>query len=293
MKRSSLALFLIFVSYYCFAQQTDWSEVEQAMGKKGNIQENVFRITFPRSDLDVKVDDFTIAPGLVLTSWIGFIKSNSQGMSMNSKIMMMGDLVLLENEVPTVISGLVEKNLQVTAVHNHILGEEPSIKYVHFSGTGDAIKLATAIKYVISRTGTPINAKQQGQQPLPDWAKVEAVLGTTGKKNGNLLQYSFPRKEKLKDSGMEMPPAMGMATAINFQMDGSKCAITGDFVLLADEVNPVVKALTENGIVVTALHNHMLYDEPRLFMMHFWAVDDPGKLAEGLKAALQKTNIHQ
>ena len=105
-----------------------------------------------------------------------------------------------------------------------------------------------------------------------------------------LLQYTFPRNEKLTESGMEMPPSMGMATAINFQMDGSRAAITGDFVLLADEVNPVIKALTENGIMPTAIHSHMLHDEPRLFMMHFWAVDDPEKLANGLKAALDKTN---
>jgi len=140
-------------------------------------------------------------------------------------------------------------------------------------------------------TATPLTSPAaQTQTQNIDWSKVTAILGTTGKQNGMLLQYNFPRNEKLTESGMEMPPSMGMATSVNFQMEGNKAAITGDFVLLADEVNPVVKALTENGITPTAIHTHMLHDEPHLFMMHFWAIDNPEKLAQGLKAALDKTN---
>lgn len=210
---------------------------------------------------------------------------------MDGNTMMMGDLVLLEKEVGPVISKLLSVNLQVTAIHNHLINETPPIKYIHFSGNGDAVKLAEAIKSVLQVTGTPLTAPSSpAQQTSPDWSVVETVLGSSGKKNGNLLQYSFARDEKLSESGMEMPPFMGMATAINFQMSENRAAITGDFVLLAGEVNPVLKALTENGIAVTALHNHMLYDDPRLFMMHFWAVDDPVKLAKGLKAALDLTN---
>lgn len=273
------------------AQQNDWTDVEKVFGKKGTIQGNVFKIAFPRSDLKVKVGDFPVAPGLALGSWIGIIR-NADGMKMNGNSMMMGDLVLLEKEVTPVIRKLISVNLQVTAIHNHLINETPAIKYIHFSGRGEAAKLAEAIKSVLETTGTPLSAPQaQTQQSNPDWSKVEAVLGTTGKKTGNLLQYSFPRNEKLTESEMEMPAVMGMAIAINFQMSDNKAAITGDFVLLADEVNPVLKALTENGIAVTALHNHMLYDNPRLFMMHFWAVDDPEKLAKGLKSALDKTNF--
>jgi len=189
---------------------------------------------------------------------------------------------------------LVAENLQMTALHNHLVGETPAIKYMHFSGSGDATKLAEEIKSVMALTGTPMTASPvQAQTMSPDWSQVEAILGSSGKHNGNLLQYSFPRVEKLTESGMEMPAYMGMATGINFQMDSGKAAITGDFVLLASEVNPVVKALTENKIAVTAIHNHMLFDDPRLFMIHFWAVDDPEKLAKGLKAALDQTNSKQ
>jgi hypothetical protein len=249
------------------------------------MQGQVYRITFPRSDLKVKVNDFSVSPGLALTSWIGFI-------GMGHETMAMGDLVLLDSEVGPVVAKLVAAKLSLTAIHNHLVNEKPNIKYIHISGSGDALQLAAAIKSVLAVTGTPLTppATPVVTGTTPDWSKVETILGKSGKHNGQLLQYTFPRKEKLLESGMEMPPAIGMATGINFQMDGAVAGITGDFVLLADEVNLVVKALTENGIAVTAIHNHMLYDNPRLFMMHFWAVGDPEKLAIGLKAALDKTN---
>jgi hypothetical protein len=264
--------------------QVDSTGLNNVFGKKGTIQGNVYRITFPRTDLKVKVNEFSIAPGLALTSWIGIL-------SMGHESMMMGDLVLLDTEEATAVAKLVSSKLSITAIHNHLTNEKPSIKYIHFSGRGDALQLAANIKSVLAVTGTPLSAPAtQTQTAAPDWSKVEAILGKSGKHNGQLLQYSFARKEKLRESDMDMPPAMGMATGINLQMDGNTAATTGDFVLLADEVNPVVKALTENGIIVTAIHNHMLYDDPRLFMLHFWSVNDPEKLAIGLKAALDKNN---
>lgn len=290
--KTIFSLIAVALSICCTsAQQNEWAEVEKVFGKKGTVQDGVFKITFPRYDLKVKIGDFEVAPSLALTSWIGFIKANKDGMTMGRNDMMMGDIVMLDNEVAPVIAKLVSLNLDVTALHNHIVGETPAIKYAHFSGKGDVLKLADAIKSVLSITGTPLTSPPaQNQAVLPDWSKVEAILGTKGKHNGNLLQYGFPRLEKLTESNMEMPAYIGMATAINFQMEGNNAAITGDFVLLANEVNPVLKTLTQNGIAVTAIHNHMLYDSPRLFMMHFWAVDNPEKLAKGLKAALDKTN---
>ncbi|HMH32084.1 MAG TPA: DUF1259 domain-containing protein [Puia sp.] len=283
MKKTVFCLLAFCYVGHSFAQ-LDSTALDKVFGKKGSIMGTVYKITFARSDLKVKVNDFAVSPGLALTSWIGII-------SMGNQAMMMGDLVLLDEEVAPVVSKLVASNLSLTAMHNHLVNERPNIKYIHFSGSGDALQLAASIKSVLSVTGTPLTAPvAQGQTINPDWSKVEGILGTTGKRIGQLLQYSFPRNEKLTESGMEMPPAIGMATAINFQMEGDHAAMTGDFVLLADEVNPVIKALTANGIAVTAIHNHMLYDNPRLFMLHFWAVNDPEKLANGLKAALKKTN---
>lgn len=290
MKTNLLIIPILFGFLTATAQQNDWSAVEKVFGKKGTEQDGVFKITLPRSDLNVKVGNFQIDPGLALTSWVAFIKTKDMSMNMNSDVMMMGDMVLLDKEVSGVISKIVESGLEVTALHNHIIGESPAIKYMHFSGHGEASKLAEAIKSVLTLTGTPfLDSKSQSQGTSPDWSKVEAILGQ-GKHNGNLLQYGFPRSEKLTESGMEIPPFMGMATGVNFQMSGNQAAITGDFVLMAGEVNPVVKALVTNGIAVTAIHNHMLNDNPRLFMMHFWAVDDPAKLAAGIKEALGKTN---
>jgi Domain of Unknown Function (DUF1259) len=285
MKIKSSFLTLLFMSFvFCCISQVDSTGLNNIFGKKGSVQGMVYRITYPRSDLKVTVNEFPIAPGLALTSWIGIL-------FMGNESMMMGDLVLLDTEEAAVVAKLVGSGLSITAIHNHLANEKPAIKYIHFSGTGDPLKLAASIKSVLATTGTPMTMPAPQQQTtMPDWSKVEAVLGKTGKHNGQLLQYSFARKERLLESGMEMPPSIGMATGINFQMDGDRAAITGDFVLLAGEVNPVVRALTENGIVVTAIHNHMLYDDPRLFMLHFWAVNDPEKLAIGLKAALDKTN---
>jgi hypothetical protein len=282
-KGTIFCLLAMLYGSYSFGQ-IDSTGLNNAFGKKGTVSGQVWRITYPRSDLKVKIGDFAVAPGLALTSWFGFI-------GMGHETMVMGDMVLLDTEVAPVVAKLVAAHLSLTAMHNHLVNEKPAIKYIHISGSGDALQLAAAIKSVLATTGTPLTPPAPPTQTSsPDWSKVEAILGKSGKRNGQVLAYSFPRKEKLLESGMEMPPAIGMATGINFQMDGTNAGITGDFVLLADEVNPVVKALTENGIAVTAIHNHMLYDDPRLFMMHFWAVSDPEKLAIGLKAALDKTN---
>src|SRR6185312_13733611 len=274
--------FLSLLLFICSFAQIDSTALNNVFGKKGTVTGNVYKISYSRSDLKVKVNDFAVAPGLALGTWVGIIQ-------MDNHAMMMGDLVLLDSEVPKVIKKLVEENLEVTAIHNHLINETPAIKYVHYQGEGDAVTLAKEIKAVLEVTATPLTTQAKSPTQKLDWSKVTAILGA-GKENGNLLQYSFPRNEKLTENGMEMPPSMGMATSINFQMNGNKAAITGDFVLLADEVNPVVKALTENGITPTAIHSHMLKDEPRLFMMHYWAVDNPEKLAKGLKAALDKTN---
>ena len=280
-------LFLFYIAtllvFYCSAQ-VDSSGLDKVFGRKGAVTGDVYRVTFPRGDLKISVGDFSVAPGLALTSWVALHR-------MGSESMMMGDLCMLDSEEPGVVAKLVELGLGVTAIHNHLVGEKPAIKFLHFSGSGDAVTLAGEIKQVFALTGTPLGAPAAAAATsTPDWSAVEAVLGTRGKKSGNVLSYGFPRNEKLMESGMEMPAPMGMATGINLQMDGSRAATTGDFVLLADEVNKVVKALETHGITVTAIHNHMLYDEPRLFMLHFWGVGDPGKLAGGLKAALDQTN---
>jgi len=282
MKQLAAFFFATMTMFYCNAQ-VDSTGLNRIFGRKGTVTGNVYRVTFPRTDLKITVGDFAVAPGLALTSWVALDK-------MGSGSTMMGDMVMLDSEEPKVVAKLVELGLQVTAIHNHLIGEKPAIKFLHFGGTGDALTLAGKIRQVLAVTGTPLGAPSAANKATPDWSAVEAALGTKGKKSGNVIAYSFPRNEKLMESGMEMPAPMGMATGIGLQMDGARAGATGDFVLTADEVNKVVKALTTHGITVTAIHNHMLHDDPRLFMMHFWGVGTPSGLAQGLKAALDQTN---
>ena len=211
--------------------------------------------------------------------------------------MVMGDLVLTEDEVTPVMTKLQEGEVMQTALHNHVLHESPRVMYMHIGATGDAVKIAKALHDALSLSKTPFTAPASapagGDQDLGiDTKQLDQIMGQTGKVNGGVYQFSVPRAETVSDNGMEVPPAMGLATAINFQpTGGGKAAITGDFVLIASEVNLVIKALRDNGIEVTALHSHMLTENPRLFFMHFWANDDAQKLARGLRAALDRVNI--
>lgn len=266
------------------AQVTDWQPVESIFGRKGTVQGDMLKVTFPRTDLHVKIGSVTIEPGLALTSWIAFKQ-------MGDEMMIMGDLVLLDDEVAPVMKELVKDRIEVTAVHNHLLGENPKLKYLHFSGHGTANELAEKMKAALEQTKTPI-APPATRKPAKelDWSSVENILGRKGAHKGNLLQLAIARQENISEDGTTVPPFMGVATAINFQMIDKRAAATGDFVLVASEVNPVIKALTEHGITVTALHNHMLNESPRLFFMHFWGYDTPEHLASGLKAGLDLVN---
>ena len=267
----------------------EWKPVEEALGKAGSLQPgNVFKIGLPRNDLAVTVRGVSINPVLALGSWVAFRK-------MGSEAVVMGDLVLTEAEVSPVMWSLQESGIEQTALHNHVLDESPRVMYMHIQGHGDAVKLAATIHRALSYTKTPFNQSPASLKKSPpavvDFRQVEKLLGRTGKDNNGVYQFSIARAEKISDGKMEVPPSMGVATAINFQPTGNgRAAITRDFVLLASEVNPVIHAMRENGIAVTAIHSHMLTESPRLFFMHFWANDDALKLARGLRAALDKTN---
>lgn len=265
----------------------DFKAVEQALGRSGQLQaDGAYKFGLPRGDLKVTVDDVQVKPALALGSWVAFSNPGPDAM-------LMGDLVLAEDEVSPVMLALQENGLQVTALHNHVLHETPRVMYMHIAGHGDAVKLAGAIKQVIALTKTPAPS-QPGGAPSTidlDTSAIDQALGYKGKVNGGVYQVAAPRAEKIVEAGMPIPGSMGLGTAMNFQPTGAgKAAITGDFVLLGSEVNPVIKALRQNGIQVTAIHSHMLEEQPRLFFMHFWANGDAVKLAKGLRAALDQTN---
>jgi hypothetical protein len=267
---------------------TDWKPVEQALGKAGSVQPgDVYKVSLPRNDLRVSVGSVQVKAPLALGSWVAFKK-------VGNMTMVMGDLVLTENEVTPVLTKLQEGGVEQTAIHNHVLHESPRVIYMHISAMGDGAKIAKAIHDALALSKTPFAAPTSGNQIQDlgiDTKQLDQIIGQSGKVNGGVYQLGVPRSEKIVDNDMEVPPSMGVAHAINFQpTGGGKAAITGDFVLIASEVNPVIRALRDSGIEVTALHSHMLVESPRLFFMHFWANDDALKLARGLRAALDKTN---
>jgi len=266
-----------------------WTPVETALGRKGAMQPGgVIKFSFPRSDLSVNVAGISLKPALALGSWVAFKEMS------NGQATAMGDLVLTEEEVGPVMQALQSGGVEQTALHNHILKESPRVMYMHILAHGDRSKIARTIHDALASSRTPLGSPPAPSGPPAaidlDTAAIARTLGVAGKVNGGVYQVSVPRTETIRENGMEVPPSMGVATAINFQpTGGSKAAITGDFVLRATEVNPVIRALRDNGIEVTALHSHMIDEDPRLFFMHFWANDDAAKLARGLRAALDRT----
>ncbi len=292
--RSSLTMLVSFSPAILAAGPVDpptWEAVDKTLGRPGRVLPgDVHRYGWPRSDLRVTVGGVEVAPTLALGSWAGLFKAATEG-----HVMAMGDLVLLADEVNPVVRALQAGGLDVLAIHNHLIGEAPQVVYVHFGGHGDAQKVAQALRGALEATKTPLVAP--GAAPSPSAAetaafeKLQAVLGRKGALAGRVLQVSVPRGGKIDEDGMEVPASAGMATALNFQAVENRVATTGDFVLVAEEVNPVIRELEAHGIQVTALHSHMLRESPRLFFMHFWGLDDPARIGEGLKAALSKVAV--
>ncbi|MBR0833696.1 DUF1259 domain-containing protein [Bradyrhizobium manausense] len=270
------------------AEDVNWQAIDQALGRKAAVSDDVHRYGFPRSDLSVTLDGVAIKPALALGGWVAF-------KPVHGGAMVMGDLVLLETEINPVMAKMIASGLEVTAVHNHLLRASPATFYMHVAGHGDPVKLASAIRDALAESKTPLTIAAPANPPPAvdlDTAKLEQIIGVKGQANGGVYQFNVKRRDPITQEGMPLTPvgAMGVAIGINFQPTGNgKAAITGDFVLSGDEVNAVIAALLTHGIEVTALHSHMLDEQPRLFFMHFWANDDAIKLAKGLRAALDKT----
>lgn len=268
----------------------DWAKVDAAIGRAGVEQAGgIHRYGFPRSDLRVVLDGVSIKPSLALGSWAAF-------QPMGDEVMVMGDLVLTHDEVNPVLSRLLAGGFTISALHNHVLRSAPATMYMHIAAHGDPVRLGQALRAALAASRTPPAAPSPAAPattlPGIDTAALDRLIGTKGKINGGTYQFSVPRAERLTEAGMEIPVAMGVANAINFQPTGNgKAAITGDLVLIASEVPEVLRILRAHSIEVTALHNHMLNDEPRLFYMHFWANADAAELARGMRAALDKTNV--
>jgi hypothetical protein len=289
------AAFVAGLSTSGFAAAGWQAQVAEAIGKPGTeLPGGIYKVALPRTDLRAKLDGIALQPGFALGGWLAFTRMGGSGM-------VMGDLVLTENEVNPVMAKLAEGGILVTGLHNHLLRNRPFTMYLHVFGKGDPVKLAAALRTALAASHTPISAAMSGSsQPATkppvdlDTAAIDRILGAKGRNDGGVYQIGIPRADTIREDGMAVPPAMGVANSINFQpTGGGKATITGDFVLTANEVNPVLKALREHGIEVTAIHNHMLGEQPRLFFLHFWGDDDAQQLAQGLKAALVHINVRK
>jgi len=292
--RFSLALLLSAATALSTAAPIDslvWEGVDRILGRQAKVLPgDVHKYGWPRSDLHVTVGGTEVAPALALGSWAALFNDGAE-----NHVMAMGDLVLFADEVNPVVRALQAGGLNVLAVHNHLIGESPQVVYVHFGGHGEAQAVAKALRGALEVTRTPLAAP--GPAPSPSEAetaafeKVQAELGRKGTLAGRVLQVAVPRSGKIEEDGVEIPASAGMATALNFQVVQNRVATTGDFVMVAEEVGPVIRELESQGIQVTALHSHMLRETPRLFFMHFWGLDDPARIAQGLKAALSRMAV--
>jgi hypothetical protein len=265
--------------------QIDWTPVGNAIGVQGKLQpDGVYRVGLPRTDLHVTLDGVKLKPSFALGTHVEFMSTGG------SNALMMGDLVLTDNEIEPVMLKLEQSGIEITALHNHLIGTKPAVWYMHVMGSGDAVQIATAVHAGLALSRTPLKAAPPNPKdstvPL-DTAALDAAIGATGKVDGGVYKYSFAPKYTVTEMGMALPPSIGTATSFAFQpLDKKKAAITGDFALLAAQVNPVIRALRANGIDVTALHSHMLDATPMQFFMHFFAKGDALTLARGLRAAL-------
>jgi hypothetical protein len=271
------------------ATEIDWKKVDAALGKTAAVSGEVHRYGLPRSDLHVTLDGVAIKPALALGGWVSFAPVHGEAM-------VMGDLVLLETEITPVMTKLLDGGLDITAIHNHILRSSPATFYMHVGGHGDPEKMAAVIRSALSASKTPFDppSTTAGRAPAVDLdtAKLDQIMGVKGTANGGVYQFGVPRRDPATESGMQVNTPLGGANAINFQPTGNgKAAITGDFLVTGNEVNPLIRALRAGDIEVTAIHSHMLDEQPRMFFIHFWANDDAQKLARNVRTALETTAI--
>lgn len=287
--KTVVALALVLVASTVSA--ADWDAVQQILGRKGEVQDGVLRVNFVRSDLKVMKDDVPVSPDLVFDSWYGFWPQA------DGRIMLMGDTCVQESELPAVEQEIHRQGLELTALHNHLIGEKPKMMFLHLSGMGDAAGLARKVKAVLARTSTPTGpaGEEEKSATKPDWSAVTAILGAPAEREGDRIEYGFQRGEALSMHGQPLPATDALETApeVKLQMLPDGRAITyGEMILVQNEVGPVFHALAEHGITVTALHNHMIAEEPRLFFLHWWAVGRPGDLARGIQAAVSRMKVH-
>jgi hypothetical protein len=264
----------------------DTAAIERLTGVKGelNDKEGVFKVSVPRSDLDVMAAGVKMTPPLGLTSWAAFQKAGGHAM-------VMGDMVLLEDQVNPVMSVALDNGLTVTALHNHFFWDSPKVMFMHIGGMGDDAKLAGAVGKVLATIKDTSGGKGEvprvelsPAQTSLDPKAIEDVLGVKGQLANGVYKVTIGRTTKM--DGHEVGNTMGVNTWAAFAGSDAKAVVDGDFVMFEPEVQPVLKALRGAGINIVAIHNHMIEESPRTVFLHYWGVGPMRDLAQGLKTAL-------
>ncbi len=268
-------------------RDTDWTGVAQALGRPGKLTDTVYRVPLVRSDLTVSSQGVAIKPGLSLGGYATFTRYGDAGM-------MMGDLVVTETELPKVIDALQAHGIELTALHKHLLEQSPPVWWLHVHAMGDPVVLGQGLKAALDATAIPAPAAPPAAQPPVevDTAGIDAALGRKGTADGGIYKFTVARNQTITADNYVLPAGLGLTTSINFQPVGAgKAAINGDIVMTGQEIQKVIAALRAGRIAIVEVHNHSLDEQPRLFYLHFWAVDDAVTLAKALRPALDATNL--
>jgi len=293
MKQIILFFAIVLVSLVCYSQkaktqQLDTTAIEKITGIKGKSNKGEYKITIPQNDLDVEVDGFKIIPPMGLGTWIAFTPAKDG-------VMIMGDIILTENDLKPVQQEVIRQGLAITAIHNHFVRNHPNVMYMHIGGSGKTEDMAQKAKAVLDKV-----AESRGHNPATgsvadvpytiDTKKLDDILGYKGEMSKGVYKYTIGRPDvSLKEHGVTVTTFLGFNTWAAFQGSPDHAAVAGDFTMLENEVAPVIKSLIENGIEVVAVHNHMVHEQPKIFFLHYWGVGNAEQLAKGLKAALDQT----
>ena len=249
----------------------DIQKIEQVTGMKGTVKNGEYKITIPQNDLHIVVDGFKIIPPMGLGTWVAFTPCGDS-------VMMMGDIILSENDVAPVQQEVIRQGLSITAIHNHFVRNRPNVMYMHIDGFGNAGTLAANAKAILDkvsqvRGADPKAAKGDSVVNTLNIPMLDSLLGHKGEMSKGVYKYTIGRPDvMLREHGVPISTFMGFNTWAAWQGTPEKAAVAGDFTMLMDEVQPVIKTLIENGIEVVAVHNHMVHEEPKIFFLHYWGV---------------------
>jgi uncharacterized protein DUF1259 len=296
--RAFIVTIALLVPFTAWAQDipAEYQQVLSTLGKQGDFKDNVLKVNIPRNDVKVTVAGISTPTPFGFGGWVAMTKGDG------GHQVLMGDLVLLQEEVNPVMSALLDNGFDVTALHNHFFWDEPRMYYMHVHGHGTAAELAQKLKPAIALIGKPSGGSAPGAPAAPaasapqdalNTARLAEVVGAQGEQSGAVYKITLPRSDlKVVEMGATINARMGLNTWAAFTGTNDKAAIAGDVAMLESEVTPVLKALRKNGLDIVAIHHHMTADRPMIIFLHYWGTGPADKLASGFKAAVNELGKH-